>query len=279
MEINIRRVFHNKNPKLARLIPGFVFNYIEHIAHQDGLNEILRTYGQQTGVDFAASCMDYFNVSIDIKGLENVPEGRRYLFVSNHPLGGFDGIILMVLIGKKLGDVRVLVNDLLMNIENLRPLFLPINKHGGHSKDAAKAIDETFETDVPMLTFPAGICSRKVKGVVTDLEWKKNFLHKAIEHKRDIVPIYFNGRNSNFFYNLANLRKRLGIKSNIEMFFLVDELFKHRNKTFQVTFGKPISYSVFTKELTLPEWSENIKRHVYKLKDKVNIGFEKYANF
>ncbi len=265
MEINIREVFYDKNPKLAKILPGFVFNYIERIVHQNDLNDILKKYGHLTGIEFLRAALGEFNVSVKINGIENVGTDNRYFFVSNHPLGGFDGILLINVIYQYFGNVKVLVNDILMNIKNLERMFLPINKHGGNSKSAAFAIDEAFGSDIHILTFPAGLCSRKNKGRIEDLEWKKNFISKAISYKRNVVPIFFSGENSNFFYNLSKIRNKLGIKSNIEMFFLVDELFKHRNKTFTITFGRPISFGLFNSDKTHAEWAEAIKRHVYKL--------------
>lgn len=275
MELNIRKVFHDKSPKLAKMLPGYVYRHIERIAHQDELNDLIRRHGHKYGIEFSKACMEDFNVSIEVQGIENMPLNGRYLFASNHPLGGFDGIILMAVIGERFGNVRAMVNDILMNIENLRPIFLPINKHGGHGKESVKVLDEAFMTDIPILTFPAGLCSRKIKGQIADLEWKKNFIVKAIAFQRDIVPVYFIGRNSDFFYNLANFRKRIGLKINIEMFFLVDELYKHRNGKFSVIFGKPISYGILDKSLSQNEWAEVIKKHVYKLKENPEVDFNK----
>jgi 1-acyl-sn-glycerol-3-phosphate acyltransferase len=273
MELNIRKVFRDKSPKLARLLPGFIYRYIERIAHQDELNDLIRRHGHRFGVDFAKACMEDFNVSVEVKGLENIPINGRYLFASNHPLGGFDGIILMALIGSRFGDIRAMVNDILMNIENLRPIFLPINKHGSHGKESALIIDNAFLQNMPILTFPAGLCSRKINNQIVDLEWRKNFIAKTTAFQRDVVPVHFFGRNSDFFYNLANFRKRIGLKINIEMFFLVDELYKHRNGKFSVVFGKPISYKVFNKSLTHLEWAAFVKKHVYKLKENPELEF------
>ena len=245
-ELNIRKVFKEKSPKIAGILPGFIYRYIERIVHQDGLNDIIRRHGDKYGADFAKACMGDFNVTIEVTGLDTLPVNKRYLFSSNHPLGGFDGIILMALIGEKFGTVRAMVNDILMNIENLRPIFLPINKHGAHAKENVKIIDKVFMSDLQILTFPAGLCSRKINGEIVDLEWKKNFIAKAISSKRDIVPVHFTGRNSDFFYNLSNFRKKLGIKVNIEMFYLVNELYKHTNGKFKIVFGNqfPIQLSI-----------------------------------
>lgn len=274
MEVNVRKIFAEKNPKLAGLIPGLAYKYMESVIHQAEVNDYLARHGDKMGVPFIDEAIKMFNVTIMVQGVENIPIGGHYLFVSNHPLGGFDGIILMKIISDNFGDVRVLVNDILMNLKNLEPLFLPVNKHGSQDKSAASAIDNAFGSNVPILTFPAGLCSRKINGGIIDLEWKKNFIHKAIESKREIVPVHFSGRNSNFFYNLANIRKRLGIKANIEMFYLVDELFRHRNGKFAVTFGKPIDYSIFQdKKYNFKQWAQHVKNHIYMLKEKPDSIF------
>lgn len=264
-EINVRKVFKDKNPKLAALIPGFMFKYLEKIIHQREMNEFIRLHGQKQGIDFINAIIDFFNITIHIQGAENIEKDIKALYVSNHPLGGLDGIILIKIISENHSDVKVLVNDILMNIVNLEKFFLPINKHGSQSKDAVSAIDKYFESSTPMLTFPAGLCSRKINGKIIDLEWKKNFISKAIESERHIVPLYFKGRNSNFFYNLSNFRKKLGIKANIEMLYLADEMFKHRNGVFSITFGKIIPYTSLDKSKSHKEWAASIKEIVYTL--------------
>jgi putative hemolysin len=272
--INVRKVFADKNPKMAKLLPGFIYNYIERTIHQYELNDLITRNGQKLDVDFITASLEYFNITYELKGTENLPQNGQFIFASNHPLGGLDGLILMKAIKEKYGSVQTLANDILMNIKNLKGLFIPINKHGSHKKNAALKIDEAFASDVPILTFPAGLCSRKVKGKITDLEWKKNFITKAIQNKKDIVPIYFQGSNSQFFYNLSNIRKMLGIKVNIEMFYLPDEMFKHSNKKFTIYFGKPIPYNMFDKQFSHFEWAEKVKKHVYTLKDNVNAVFQ-----
>jgi hypothetical protein len=168
MEINVRKVFYEKNKKVAKLLPGFVFRYIEKVIHQKEANYILKEYGHLQGVEFANATLSYFNITLEIRGVENIPSDGRMLFVSNHPLGGFDGIILIKILAEKLGSVKVLVNDILMNIKNLEVFFLPINKHGSQHKEAVKLIDDAFISETPLLTFPAGLCSRKINGHIVE---------------------------------------------------------------------------------------------------------------
>jgi putative hemolysin len=210
---------------------------------------------------------DYFKVRIDVKNEENIPaDGRKYIFASNHPLGGFDGICLSYLIGKYYGGkIKCLVNDLLLAIPNLRSIFTPVNKHGAQSKEAYLDMEAAFRSDNQILTFPAGLCSRRRKGVIRDLPWKKSFIQKAVEHERDVVPVYFEGCNSNFFYRLANIRKFFNIKMNIEMLYLPDELFKQKQKTFHIYIGQPIPWQTFDARKKPLEWAEWVQETVYKL--------------
>lgn len=266
--INIREVFLNKNPKLAKKLPGFVYRYINRIGHIDEINELLANHGTEQGIEFANSMVKEFNVHQTINGMENIPDTGRFIFASNHPLGGFDALLIMSNLHRKLGDIITLVNDILTNIPQLRPIFVPLNKHGGHPKEVIKMLHETYSSDKQILIFPAGLASRKVKGKVQDLAWKKHFIAKAIEYKRDVIPVHVSGHNSNFFYRLANFRAMTHIKWNLEMFYLADETFRHRNQKFTITFGKPIPYTHFDNSKTQEQWAEEVRKMVYKLPNK-----------
>jgi 1-acyl-sn-glycerol-3-phosphate acyltransferase len=263
--VNVRQVFHDKNAKLARLLPGFFYRYLEKIVHQDDINDFLRRHGDKYGVDFARAAIQDFNITMDIHGEENIPLDKRCIFASNHPWGGFDGILLMEIMSRYFKKFNFLSNDILMNITNLTPIFLPINKHGRQASESAGKLHEAYLSDTQIVTFPAGLVSRKINKQVMDLEWKKNFITKAVHYKRDIVPIYCTGRNSNFFYGLARIRKFLGIKSNIEMLYLVDETYRHRNDHISVTFGKPIPYTTFDHTKSPSQWAKWVKERVYEM--------------
>ncbi|MBE9509884.1 MAG: 1-acyl-sn-glycerol-3-phosphate acyltransferase [Bacteroidetes bacterium] len=263
--IDIEKVISDKNPRLLKLLPAFLIRYLKKIIHQDELNEFLKLYGDLPGLDFIHEGLKYMETKYKVKGLENLPKEGRYLFASNHPLGGLDGLVFIHEVGKIWPRLKFPVNDLLMNIKNLDPIFLPINKHGKQDKQAVIQIEKSYASDDQILYFPAGLCSRKKKGKIEDLEWKKHFITKAVKHKRDIVPVHFTGRNSNFFYNLANLRVLLGIKANIEMIYLADEMFKQKNKKITVRFGEPISYRMFDKTLSPQAWAVKVKKIVYSL--------------
>ena len=264
-KIDIREVVTEKSPAVARILPGFVYRYIHRIMHLDFINDFLKEHGHLQGVDFVDAVVDSFNVKENIIDFDNVPSRGRFIFASNHPLGGFDGMMLMKIIHKKFSSFKFLTNDVLMNISNLKPVFVPVNKHGSYAREAALALHEAYQSDTQILIFPAGLASRKIKGEIKDLKWHKHFISKAIEYKRDIIPVYVDGRNSNRFYIIAKLRKLFRIKWNLEMFFLPDETYRHRNKVVTVYFGKPLPYKLFDKSKTHQEWADHVKTLVYKL--------------
>lgn len=269
-KIDIRRVFRDKNPRMAGLVPGFVYRYLEKILHQDFLNGFLERHGQKGGLEFIEAAFQEFNVNMEVRGKENLPENGRFIFVSNHPLGGFDGIMLIHLLRSHYPDVIVLVNDILMNIKNLEEFFIPINKHGGQSRDSVQVIEKTYQSDVQILSFPSGYVSRKIKGVVQDFEWQKSFIVKAVQYRRDVIPIHVSGMNSKRFYRLANVRNFFRINWNIEMFFLPDETYKHRNKTFTFSIGSPIPYTTFDRTFKPKEWAAQVRDLVYRLPSEEN---------
>jgi putative hemolysin len=264
--IDIEDVFRKKNPGLIKFIPGFVFGYLRKKIHEKEINSILFNYRELIGLDFLDMLVREFGAIIQVDGAENVPAKGRYLIASNHPLGGLDGVALMHVVGKIRKDLIFPVNDILLFLPNLRPLFVPINKHGTNTENLG-LIREAFASDKIMLYFPAGLVSRKQKGKVEDLPWKKTFLSKAIKFERDIIPAYIDGRNSTFFYYLANLRKKLNIKANVEMLFLPDEMFRQKNKVIRITFGKPIRYNIFDTQYTQDQWTQKIRNYVYAMKD------------
>jgi len=264
-KIDVEKVLYSKNPALKKVVPHFVVNYLKRIVHQDQLNDFLEKCGHLKDAALIEAGLNYFEIKFKAFGVENIPDSGRFIFVSNHPLGGLDGLVFIYELSKIFPDIKFPVNDILTNIENLSGIFLPINKHGSQARTAAQMLESGYESDSQILYFPAGLCSRKKNGVIRDLPWQKSFITKAIQHKRDIVPAYFSGRNSNFFYNLANIRKFLGIKTNIEMFFLADEMFRQKDKEISLVFGKPIPWETFDKSRSAMEWADWVKSRSYQL--------------
>lgn len=266
-QIDLEKIIESKNPKLLKILPKFLLNYIKRVIHQREFNDFLLRTKKDFNHDFVREALKNFEITVHSRGLENISAAGGVIVVCNHPLGGIDGIAVMHEVGKRRSDIKALVNDLLMNLKNLRDLLIPINKHGKNAIQNSRLIDQTYGSGECIIIFPAGLVSRKQNGTIKDLEWKKSFISKAIQYKLDVVPIYIEARNSNFFYNLGNFRKRIGIKTNIEMFYLVDEVYKQKGKTIKLTIGKAISYETFTKGKSHLEWANYLKEQVYAMKN------------
>ena len=267
--IDISDILRGKMGSKAKFVPSPLVKWLKHIVHQDEVNKYLWDSRHLTGVEWLEDCMRYLDMTLEIVGKENLPDkddGKLYTFVSNHPLGGEDGVALGAVIGRHYdGRFRYLVNDLLMNLPGLAPLCILINKTGSQSRSFPAMVEAGFRSDNHMLMFPAGLCSRRINGEIRDLPWKKTFITKSVETHRDVVPIHFGGRNSDFFYTLANVCKALGIKFNIAMLFLVDEMYKNVHKSFRIAIGKPIPWQTFDKSRTPAQWAQYVQDEVYKL--------------
>ena len=281
--IDLRKIFESKAPKLMKRMPEWLFRRIQRLLHEADINRVLSTYGHLYGVDFVQAVVDDFNLNIVVEGAEHLTESERILVASNHPLGGLDGIALIGTVGQHCKEPLTPVNDFLMFIKNLQPIFIPVNKAGKGVADRHenyRLFNETFAGDHAICYFPFGLCSRKVKGgKIQDLDWKKTFIVKSREYHRDIIPTHIDGHNSRFFYNLARLRKRLNIKVNVEMAFLPDEFFKQRNKTLTIVFGKPIPWQTFDNRYTDAQWAEKLRRFSYNLLPGSDLTFEPDADY
>ena len=266
--IDLDNILRSKMGSKAKWVPRPLVWWLKRIIHQDQVNAYLWESRHLTGTEWLEECVRYLDATLEIVGEENLPakdDGRLYTFVSNHPLGGEDGVALGAIIGRHYdGRFRYLVNDLLMNLPGLAPVCIPINKTGKQGRDFPKMVETGFQSDNHMLMFPAGLCSRRHNGKVEDIPWKKTFISKSVEYQRDVVPIHFGGQNSNFFYRLANFSDRF-LPFNLAMLFLVDEMYKNVHKTFRVSIGKPIPWQTFDKTKTPMEWAQFVKEQVYKL--------------
>ncbi|MDR0977331.1 MAG: glycerol acyltransferase [Prevotellaceae bacterium] len=264
--IDVDKILREKAPKQHKYIPRFLVSYLKKIVHQEELNPFLRESQDKVGVDFLKAALDFLDTKLIVKGEENLPREGLYTFVSNHPLGGQDGLALGYVLGSFYGGkVKYMVNDLLMHLQGLAPLCIPVNKVGRQPKDFPRMVDEGFASDNQMIVFPADLCSRRRQGVVRDVAWKKTFIIKSVQYQRDVIPIHFGGQNSNFFYNLANACKFLGIKFNIAMLYLADEMMKNRHKTFTITIGRPIPWQTFDQSKTPLQWAADVREKVYQL--------------
>jgi putative hemolysin len=276
LKVNVKDILQARAPKTY--VPGFLVNYLEHIIHQKEINQFLTECGHLYGIDFLEAALSFLAIKIETIGLDNLPAGR-YTFVSNHPLGGIDGVSLGMVIHHKFPDqsIKYLSNDLLSTLSNLLPLFVPVNKIGNQSQHRSlpERLTEVYASNKQMVLFPAGICSRHLNGKVTELSWGKSFIKKSIESERTVVPVFFEGHNSRFFYWLAHTRKVLGIKTNIEMLYLADEMFKQRGKSFRIIFGEPIPFTTFDHTQTVQQWADWVRSKALELEKRLPDPHEK----
>jgi putative hemolysin len=263
--IDIRKVVASKNERLAKQLPGFVYRWLSKILHIEEMNSFMKVNGHLRGLEFVNVVIDYLNIKFNVTGIENIPKENQNIFVSNHPLGGLDGVLLLKFLHENVGYTRTLSNDFLMNVTPLTHWFVPINKVGGQARGSIQTIEELYQSGHQVLIFPAGLCSRLIDGKVMDLEWQKHFIQKSVQYKLNVVPIFFGGKNSKNFYTIARLRKFFKIKFNIEMMYLVDEMYKHKNKTFDIHFGNPIPHTTFNHSKKPIEWAQIVKEKTYSL--------------
>jgi len=263
--IDIEKAVSNSNSRFLKSLPQFIIKLIIKFIGEEEMNEVIYKNREKTGVPFINAVLDDWHVKVEVKGVENIPSRGRFIFTSNHPLGGLDALAIFNIIYRFFPDVVSPSNELLNTIPNLRPLILGLNVFGKNTKETALKLNELFESDTQIMIFPAGEVSRRKKGIISDPVWQKSFISKAIQYKRDIIPVFINGRNSNLFYNVANLRKFLGIKIYVETLLLPREMLNQRNSTITINIGNPISYQTFTDKMTNPEWAANVKEIVYSI--------------
>lgn len=263
--IDIRRLIASKNPRLLKFLPGFIIRYLERILHQEEINQFLIDHPHAKNQDFCEEVVNYLNIKIKIEGIEHIPKTGACTIAMNHPLGGMDALAFVTALRNHRTDIKYIVNDILLHLEPMKDLFVGVNKHGKNNTGTHQKIDDLFASDQLVCIFPAGLVSRKEKGKVRDLVWKKTFVTLSKKYQTPIIPVYIDGKLSNFFYRLSNFRKFLGIKVNFEMLYLSNELFKQRNATITFRVGKPIFPSELTDDKSYAQWAETIKNNVYEL--------------
>lgn len=263
--IDIASVIRESNLKVLKRSPGFIIKWIEKIIRQEEMNQILTKYSEFKGVDFLTKIVEEFNIKIEVEGRENLPENNRCFFISNHPFGVIDGLVLTKIVSSKYGALKSIGNDAFMYVPHLWPLIAAVNVFGRNSKEYVTALEEIYNSDIPITHFPAGEVSRLYGLKIQDCRWQKSFITKAISCKRNVMPFYICGRNSVFFYFISSMRRMLGIKADIELILLPNEMFRKKNKTIKVKIGKLIHYEKFDKTFSHTDWAKKMRKYVYDL--------------
>jgi len=263
--IDVEKNVAESSSKLLKNLPGFILKIIARIVHEKDLNVLLNKFSHTEGAVFLECVLKDFNITLDIDGLENLPEHRKCFFAANHPFGFADGLVLTYIVSQKYGTLKAIANDTFRFIPQLQPFVVKVNVFGSSSKEYLRAIEETYSQDIAITHFPAGIVSRKRDGMIQDLPWQKSFIAKSVAHQRDIVPLFFHGTNSKLFYRINNIRKFFGIKANIELMLLPHEIFRKRNTTIKVSIGKPIPWTTFDKRHSHYEWAQIVRQMTYDM--------------
>jgi len=263
--VDIEKAIRDSKSKFVRSLPKFVVRLIIKSVHQDEMNATIHRNRDKSGVPFINGILNDWNVKVVVTGAENIPVSGKFVFVANHPVGGMDALSLLSTIYRYFPKVVSPSNELFEDIPQLKPVVLGINVFGKNTKETAEKLNQLFESDAQIMIFPAGEVSRRNKGIISDIPWQKSFITKSVQHKRDIIPVHINGRNSNLFYNIANLRKMLGIKLYIETALLPHEMMRQRNSTVALTIGKPIPWQTFTREKPQTDWAQSVKKLLYSL--------------
>ncbi len=272
--IDVNELIRNKAPGLHKFLPGFLIRYAKKLLHEDEINAIINNHSSEKGIEFANSVLIELGANAVPSGLNNIPLTGGCLLACNHPLGGLDGIAIISAIGRVRTDIKFFVNEILLELKNLDNIFLPVNIYGHNSRQALIELNNIMQTDMAIPIFPAGLVSRREPdGSIRDLPWKKSFITQARRYHRDIIPVWVEGRNSDFFYNFARRRKSLGIKANIEMLYLPDEMFSQKGKNIEIYFGKPVPWSSFGDNHTDEEWARKFQDELYRRKTGVVNGF------
>lgn len=274
--IDVEKILKEKSPVLYKWLPKFLISWLKKKLHEEEINAAMTRHEFEYGLDYNKAAVEEFGVRVEAVHPEYVPAHGGVIIASNHPLGGLDGIALIKSVGEIRPDVRFLVNDILRNLKNYADVFVGVNKVGATTREALKVIEDVYASEAAVLVFPAGLVSRKQKGVIKDLEWNKSFVSKAIKYHKPVLPVFIEGQNSGFFYNLALWRKRLGIKGNIEMLFLPDEMFRQRDQTIRIHFGKPFSSDVLDQSKDQAQWAQLLKDYIYSAEMRKGIPFETY---
>jgi 1-acyl-sn-glycerol-3-phosphate acyltransferase len=264
--IDVRKIIQSKNSTLYRWMPRFIIRYLERILHQKEINKFLIDNKDVYNIEFCEQVIKLLNVQIDFIGLEKIPKTGKIVLAMNHPLGGMDAMALASALKGHREDLKFIVNDILLNLKNLNGIFIGVDKHGKNSLSKREQLANLFSMDEAVCIFPAGLVSRKINGEVMDLEWKKTFITMSKKHQRTIIPIYIDGKLSNFFYRLSNFRKKIGIKANIEMLYLSNEFFKLQDKHIRIIVGEPIPFDSLPQELNERKQAFWVKDKVYELR-------------
>ena len=234
------------------------------------LSTINRFYDQHKhleGLEFLDAILEHYEINFEIPedDFKRLPKEGPYITISNHPLGGIDGVLLLKLLLEHRSDFKIIANFLLHRVAPLAPYIMPVNPFENH-KDAKSSISG-FKSAIghlreghPLGIFPAGEVSTYKDGkLIVDRPWEEAALKLIRKAEVPVVPIYFHAKNSKLFYRLSKINDIFRTAK------LPSELTSQHNRTIKVRIGQPISVKSQQEQETLEEFTELLRKKTYIL--------------
>ncbi|WP_067031528.1 GNAT family N-acyltransferase [Allomuricauda sp. CP2A] len=231
------------------------------------INRFYNKNKELPGPEFLDAILEHYEIDFEVpeEDLKRLPKSGPYITISNHPLGGIDGVLLLKLLLKERPDFKIIANFLLHRIEPLRPYIMPVNPFENH-KDAKSSI-MGFKSAMahlkeghPLGIFPAGEVSTYRDGkLVVDRPWEEAALKLIRKAEVPVVPIYFHARNSRLFYRLSKINDVFRTAK------LPSELTSQSRRPIKVRIGQPISVNTQNEEETLESFTELLRKKTYLL--------------
>ncbi|NHM06572.1 lysophospholipid acyltransferase family protein [Flavobacterium sp. CYK-4] len=241
------------------------------------LNKIYDRNKHLSELEFLNAILDEFQINFEIpeEDLKRLPKEGAYITVSNHPLGGIDGILLLKLMLEREPNFKIIANFLLHRIDPMKPYIMPVNPFENH-KDAKSSVVGIKETlrhlsdGKPLGMFPAGeVSTFKDDKLMVDRPWEEGAIKVIRKAQVPVVPIYFHAKNSRLFYLLSKLNPTLRTAK------LPSELLTQKDRIIKVRIGKPIPVAEQNEYETIEEYSEFLRKKTYMLAN----SFDKDNNF
>lgn len=265
--ISVERSFHDKFPRLAegraRGIAQPVVALLRRIACEERINAALREVGPCAGFGFVERVLEQLQVSYSVANTdrENIPVEGRVVIVANHPLGALDALALIDLVGSVRRDVKVLANDVLLQLGPLAPLLLPLPVFGaGSALGGVREAYRALEREQALIVFPAGEVSRVRPNGVRDAGWSAGFARLALKTSAPVLPVHIEARNSPMFYGLSMLARPLA------SLLLAREMFGAARTRIGLQVGELVPASVLAGlARDAVRIAYHMRRHVYRL--------------
>lgn len=264
--LNVEQAITHKYPafetKPAPLKRSTLF-VLRKLIREHEINGFLEQNAQARGFEFIDRVLDYFNFSYtqSQKDRMNIPSSGRVVIIANHPLGALDGLALLKAIGEVRRDVKIVANDLLMNLEPLKSLLLPVDNMGHTTrKRDIERITESLQNEEAVIVFPAGEVSRAGLTGIKDGKWNSGFIRFARKANAPVLPVFIGGKNSSLFYGASYINRSLST------LMLAREMFNKHSVSIPIRVGEPIPFSqIDAVPLSTSEKCKLLKKHLYRI--------------